>query len=459
MEHKTTNKAKLLSLLLIFVIASTGACKKDRGEQIDKLPKTFDSKQEAKVYINRKLNEYGKILAKYAINPEMRKLVNSKVAEKFDGDYNVLLKDLLKNSPSEKLFLKSNLKMTIAPTPAAPAIEPLNLQLLEVALIEPLIVNGETMYPQIYIPFFEEQELEPIEPGDPGTPIEPDPCLHVVSNSLEPVYPNPVIVAYDGEESTGQETFTGYTYDQNGLLIENIPVDECFAKRHRVWAVTLNERPPLPPNIVAELPTSYSGQSNIAQAAFIKNMKIKVNKESWLKGANDLEMTWSMSWKDGVNPITNTYAVHPFELSTFRGGAGFTYIYTIGLGKYTKRDVKKGRNKELNIDYAVFGKPTSFVYGGGEWNSMRDWYDKMGTHIYYVIYEHDTWADKDAYIPVESPKAGFPNTVKVIALSNNSPYISGRIKIVPFGAIAIGSSTYLTIQENDQIYFHATNKP
>ena len=36
--------------------------------------------------------------------------------------------------------------------------------------------------------------------------------------------------------------FESYTYDTNGLAVPRGDVDECFAKRHTVWAITINER-------------------------------------------------------------------------------------------------------------------------------------------------------------------------------------------------------------------------
>lgn len=230
----------------------------------------------------------------------MRRLVNERVSLKFDGDYNVLLKDLAKPVSPEMFALKKGLNMSAAPAPASPdePVQSVNLQELEQALTAPVLVNGETLYPQIYIPFFEEQEevdpVEPIEPGDPGTPVEPDPCLNAIATAI-PDYPNPVIVPYDGEEIPGQETFTGYTYDQQGTLIENIPVDECFAKRHRVWAITLNERVNdtgvIPPTTSG--PTPSTTTDTHSQAAYISTMKIKADKESWIKGANDVYISYT----------------------------------------------------------------------------------------------------------------------------------------------------------------------
>ncbi|TDG35478.1 hypothetical protein EZJ43_12685 [Pedobacter changchengzhani] len=444
------------------MLISSG-CRKDREIVVSEKAISFSTKRDAKIYLNKKLNEYGKILAKLAQNPEMRKLVDSRVAEKFDGDYNVLLKDLIKPIGSTTVSLKSSLQMSTTPINTGGPAQQLNLQALQTALTQPLEINGQTFYPQIYIPFFEEQQSVPIEPIDvvePGTPIF-DPCLKVIPKALERAFVNPVIVRYDGEEIAGQETFLGFTNDQNGVLIENIPVDECFAKRHRVWAITLNERSGLsrgPKNTSADTPEPSI--HNIGQVAFIKNMKVKANKESWIKGGNELQMTWSMSWKDGINPSTNTYAVHPFELK-FWIGYNIKYISTISLGDFTKRDVKKGRVKNLNIDYAVFGNPTSFVAAGSEWNTMKNWYNKMGTYIYYVVYENDTWADIDVDIPIPFPKSGFPNTVKVIALTNNSPYISGAIKIVPVGFISPQNNdmTSRTVVNDDEIEFYATHKP
>ncbi|QPH39813.1 hypothetical protein [Pedobacter endophyticus] len=478
MEHKSTNKAKLLLLVLVFAVLFIGGCKKDRGEQVDKSPKTFNSKQEAKVYINKKLNEYGKILAKYAVNVEMRKLVNNKVAEKFDGDYNVLLKDLLKNSPSEKLLLKSNLKMTITPTPSGQAIEPLNLQLLEVALVEPFIVNGEILYPQIYIPFFEEQELEPIEPGDPGTPIDPDPCSHVVVSSLEPVYPNPVIVAYDGEEGPGEETFTGYTYDQNGLLIENIPVDECFAKRHRVWAVTLNERA----NRLGVTPQPTSGPTPAAPTtaigadAYFPKMTIKHHKESWIKGASEVYVIAATSWENGINPSTNQIEAS-FRCNKLRQIGVYNEVndleYNYSIRDFERKEIKKEKSIDIDFTYFAFSSELYSYYDActpllyatnnpiANYNNYENckkttpsvktlYYPDRGDYVYFLIYEYDTGflnlnGYKTEYIPANN------KSIKFTFRSNEGPYLAARLKISNKNQASTGNFTASANFDNNGI--------
>ena len=216
--------------------------------------------------------------------------------------------------------------------------------------------------------------------------MPPDPCLNAVINPLEPVYLNPVIVVSDGEEIPGLETFTGYTYDENGALIENIPVDECFAKRHRVWAVTFNERinndgntPPI--NSGPTPPTTSTVKIN----AKIDQMTIKTDKEMWFKGANDVYIMYSYSWPDGINPATGQYSHTPMILAW-----GDNAVSAISLGSYTNRDIKKQRHLAINKTYAVFGRPDTFYTG--EFNSMRDKYPSKGTMIYYAIFEFDSFA-------------------------------------------------------------------
>jgi hypothetical protein len=48
------------------------SCKKDLSSQTAEPPKTFTTKQEAKLYLNKKLNEYSMIIAKLAQDPEMK---------------------------------------------------------------------------------------------------------------------------------------------------------------------------------------------------------------------------------------------------------------------------------------------------------------------------------------------------------------------------------------------------
>ncbi|KQN32449.1 hypothetical protein ASE92_17750 [Pedobacter sp. Leaf41] len=457
MEQKLFKKTLSKTITAIAILAvGLSSCKKNIENQVVGNVKTFSTKQEAKAYVNQKLNEYGKIIAKLAVNPEMKKLVNNRVAEKFDGDYNVLLKDLVENNSSDRLALKSNLQMSTAPMPSGPA-QQVDLQALEIALTEPVVVNGETLYPQIYIPFFEEQEYpeEPIEPGDPGTPLPPDPCLNAVINPLEPIYLNPVIVISDGEEIPGQDTFTGYTYDQNGALIENIPVDECFSKRHRVWGITFNERVgsngTVPPTTNGPTPTAPT--TPIGADAYFPTMTIKEHKESFIKGGSEVYFIAAVSWSNGINPTTNQpeasfrYNKSPRHYGIFNEVNDVDYNFEIK--EFTRKEVNRQKSIDVNFNYFRFNselfsdfdqcKNILFADPVGNYaaylackstspNIQTHYYPERGDYVYFIIYEYDT-----GFLDLNGSKivnvAADNNSIQIRYRSNENPYLATRLKI------------------------------
>lgn len=487
MENKTLKKRlKTATLILLTITMGLNGCKKDRSNQIAGLQKSFTTKQEAKIYLNQKLNEYGKIIAKLSQNAAMRRLVNERISLKFDGDYNVLLKDLVKPVSPEMFALKKGLNMSAAPAPASPdePVQSVNLQELEQALTAPVLVNGETLYPQIYIPFFEEQEevgpIEPIEPGDPGTPVEPDPCLNAIATAI-PDYPNPVIVPYDGEEIPGQETFTGYTYDQQGTLIENIPVDECFAKRHRVWAITLNERV----NDTGVIPPTTSGPTPATSPAqtgadiYISNLAIKENKESWIKGGSEIALAWILSWKNGLNPASG--AKQTTVYAPLGDGSGTSGKASNEIGFFTRKEVRRETEKYINYTFASLSKWKDFDYtlpaGVPVSEFARYWsshtppfiyrYPNQGDYMYITIFEYDDhfWETLYSFIGVNSnaqtediynQDGGFLETISFP--SNENAYINLPIKIIPKNANENSTNTSNMNINNSLIKFSTRHR-
>jgi len=250
----------------------------------------------------------------------VRDLVRSKVSQKFDGDYNVLLKDLLVAIPTpEKLLqtkLNSNLKMSTnypdnqEPVDPGHPVEAVDLEELAAELSEPMLVNGEEVYPQIYIPFFEELT----NTNDEDIDFE-DPCIGSSIPVEETPFASPVIVAYDGDESTPIESVNGYAYDMAGNIVFDVIVDKCYASRREIWVISINEHPPhipLSPTSTAPPPPPPAPMD---QVAYISTMLIKADKESWLKGANDVYITYTMSWENGINPANNQFGYKTFELS------------------------------------------------------------------------------------------------------------------------------------------------
>jgi hypothetical protein len=376
--------------------------------------------------------------------------------------------------------------MSSGPIPSNPNGPPsaINLQALQQALTQPLQINGETLYPQIYIPFFDELEVveaptDPTEPGDPGNPVEPDPCLNAVI-PLERFYPNPVIVPFDGEEIAGQEVFTGYTYDQNGALIENISVDECFAKRHRVWAITLNERvndngnitPPI--SEVPSPPTIERGADT-----YIPSMTIKENKESFIKGASEIYLIAAVSWENGINPASNQVEASFRSNKNAKAEGVFNVVndvdYNFFIRDFSRKEIR--RQNSININFTYFplstalyseydpciGLATATSNAGTNYTAYQNckqttpnvktyYYPDRGDYAYFLIYEYDTgFFNLDGY-RAEYIQAN-NNNLKFRYRSNESPYIATRLKISKKNESGNGSYTGMANFDNNEINF------
>lgn len=389
----------------------------------------------------------------------MREIVKESVAKRFDGDYNVLLKDLYpliskRTLPASK-SLASNVpagKKADGP-PTGPPVDPndppspVDIEALRELLLEPIVINTDTLYPQIYVPF-----------SEPAAIDDPDPCENVLPGSV--TYPYPVIVPEDGIEENSTEVFEGYTYDTQGNLMTCGAVDECFAKRYEVWAVTINEGVAAGGSGITY--TTLPGFSD-DQAVYVENMTIKVDKESWIKGKSKVNITWAMSWDNGINPAVNLHQHNIIDLLKYRDTDGYGYtsyehLHEVRLGLFSSREIRRQTQLALGSYFFVIGSPQTSIPESWIWNNIRNWYPSKGTYLYYSVYEFDTWADIDVEVPLVSTAnaQGFTSILNVI-LSNNSEYIKGAIKISPVPEVwsgAIGGSTHTYSAENDQIKFN-----
>ena len=427
------------------------SCKKEKISTQSNPLKNFSTVNEAKAYVNIKLQEYSKIIAKLSQNPEMVKLVNQKVAQKFDGDYNVLLKNLvskqnnLLSSITEKSTqFTSNGKISFASMGNVQQ-EELDLTVLEEAISDPIVVNGQTLYPQIYIPYFEEQVITSEEISD-----EVDTCPEYSSN----VYSTPVIVCSNGEELPNVDTYYGCAYNQNGILTENIPVDECFSKSNIVWAITLNERVNQYGTITAPIQNTLN-QTSIRPDLYIPEMTIKENKESWIKGARDICMYACTSWDNGINPQTGNYESSFWVKPELASTTYNTTVNNIEIRNFSRKEVKNKKSVNINFTYFALSREiyktidpcASLLHSLNAFNKLEVlnehtkcqaqnpkikiyFYPERGDHLYFIIYEFDTGVfDLNGFKSINIDGNNFSQ--KILFNSNQSPYLSKRLKILP----------------------------
>lgn len=138
-------------------------------------------------------------ISKLTDNPKFKRQVYDEVAKKFDGDFNVLIEDLLKNPAS---LSKERSSLTNAVWAAKSSYE-------------------QQLYPQIYIPNFEELQKDKI-----------------AFSSRDRI----VFVIWDGKE-TKDNTYPGYALNEEGYLERlDYRISEEFAKENEVWCISYNER-------------------------------------------------------------------------------------------------------------------------------------------------------------------------------------------------------------------------
>ncbi|RMG30075.1 MAG: hypothetical protein D6730_02900, partial [Bacteroidetes bacterium] len=196
-----------------------------------------------------------------------RELVIGEVRKQFDGDYNVLLRTLNEVCKAERINLRSEFEQSI--NRYSLANKEAYLQLSDEAILG-FDYNGEKAYPQIYIPFFEQINLDE-----------------------EPI----LVLNLDN----GEPTAPAYRLNKSGAL-EEIWVDESYAQKHHIWVISMNETVGSEADIARlvhngnELPrdsekirpsetASASREWNVSVGPiFIHRIYITDKKESWLNG-------------------------------------------------------------------------------------------------------------------------------------------------------------------------------
>lgn len=476
-----TNKKRLSTAslaLLYLILAVLPACRKD--SPITKQQQNLATKAQVKAFVEKRLQKIASKIVLLSRDKRAVEIIRLNVAARFDGDNNVLTRDLfepklknnkqvttqsLSNLPKLNDLYKKGQTTTVQNKDETlqPNEDSIDLAVLETELTTPIEVNGETLYPQIYIPFYEEHM---------GL-AEQDTSCPAFAGSLAIDYPNPVIVTYDGEEISGQESFIGHSYDANGTLIDDIVVDECFAQKHIVWAITINERVTssgliiTPPNY-NNAPITASGIDTISQAPHITDMTVKKDKESWIKGANDVAMAYAISWINGTDPSNNQISFTPFNLKILKSYNSYGFpiydnLYWLDLGKFTNRDIRKKKQKTINKVYAVFGNLSNVNGTSLDWSETKSLYPTKGDYIYFVLFERDWpfgYGPKNVAL-VSSNNPQNRTHIPVYIDSYNSPYMTGYIKIVPnnYPYSVVVNTTKIVMQSNDQIAFSGNYIP
>ena len=200
-------------------------------------------KQRAYVGENLKIimDEVGALVVK---EPGFKTLIETEVAKKFDGEYNVLIKKLI-DDPVYGARLKTEKMLR--------------------ALDAFMNLGDENLYPQIYIPFFTKHQQNNLSRYD---------------TYVEYAY-------YDGNEII--TSVPTYYYDEWGnASLTGMMADEQYASYNQVFVISINETV----NPDGEIPPIVnSPQGTQALVNFrIQDLTVKENKESWLAGATEVHI-------------------------------------------------------------------------------------------------------------------------------------------------------------------------
>jgi hypothetical protein len=316
------------------------------------------------------INSIGLGLINLTKNDDFRKLVFEECLKTFDGDYNVLLKSLEKSYDetfmSSTSFLEEiNNSFSIY---RSQTMENENLTLKTedeiVEAIRGIDYNQTTLYSQIYIPFIEE---------------------HTYND--KPV----LVIAY---EETDDCIARGYQII--GDKINEISVDETFARENLVWVISINERVDEKSNYIRETPRDLNGNNAGSRMdeklVKVKEVYITDKKECWLCG--DAEVSFAAlqitSCSQSTQSVDVLYgrdfiAINNNQLNSWQStSSGLSYMAStakpltsaerIGFVLYEKDNKKKswyrdwtmsGCSSGSNLKVYYYSKQTPYGTTGG----------------------------------------------------------------------------------------------
>jgi hypothetical protein len=242
------------------------SCKKDDGVVSTNDDQTTASRIDCDEEFDAVVNSAALGVVELAKSSSFRSLVHSKIQEEFDGDADVLLKTLASLTPNMVETMrqsatthKDNIQLGVD------LLNYKNFQTYTTTEKMNSVVNGfnncsNTLYTQIYIPFFDKVDHNAV----------------------------PVIVI--GYEETDDCIAPAYQILPNGQ-VKVINVDENFAQNNLVWVVSVNERV-TPSGVVAVKTVDESAFTNgggvesreVRKIVKVDSVMISDKKECWLCG-------------------------------------------------------------------------------------------------------------------------------------------------------------------------------
>jgi hypothetical protein len=336
-------------------------------------------------FLNTSLKQFAIDLAPVLSNASTRNSIRNFAKQKFDEEYEVLIKDIFEDPRIASLVPVSKSGK-------------LHNDIFK--------RSGEHLYPQIYIP-----HLQYIEDQMPGNSREqlatPDSILEL-----------PVYVFYSGDaevdSALDEDIYPGYLL-LHGSFVFSTMVDEAYANEHEVWVFSLNEtvndagKYVLPCEVGTDCGDGGTGggggggtgggggggggvvtlgpdddptdapmerkpfpELNHNKINFkIQNMRVAVHKESWLSGASEVSIRAKLVCHNGRalgDPLGEQYEYTSDQYSGYRG-----------------KLIKKVKRKDIrNVELLTVNYPMQT-----EW--QNEWPSQDPVHFIYIIFERDNW--------------------------------------------------------------------
>jgi hypothetical protein len=325
-------KNLILMACTVLFLTVFNACQKE----IEVSKKNEKNVSETEFALNS-LNKIGNDIMKISNELQLEGLVYSEISKQFDGDNNVLIRNLddalkLRNTSLSNLInndLKSGSTLTY------------NLGIITDS-------EGQNHYPQIYIPNIEELKKNNILGTKP-----------------------PILVIYVSGIDENRTEFDGYFLNDNKLEKMPFQITEAYSKSNEVWVLSVNERV----NNNGEV-SSNSSSSPILKSAKsaincqIQNMKIKSHKESWVSGASDVSIRTYKTYSNIFAPNTTQEAI-------IDGDCSSSSYLGIDIRKFSRNEVSNKKNILINFNLESNWKVDNFYT-----DPVR---------LLYVIFESDGW--------------------------------------------------------------------
>lgn len=259
-----------------------------------------------------------------------RNIVYSEIEKQFDGDYNVLFTKMLKEESSSLGRL----------------VKAETIQKAEIALeVFKTVDKTGSVYPQIYIPFYEELEAE----GKLGIQ-------------------DPVVVFRDGPPAENG-AYQGYSFENKQLMDKGM-ISEEFASKNEVWVISINERVNSNGEVKENILSSNSSGRLKATSPQINGVTIygKSNlKEDWISGAAEVSLSNRILYNG-----SNTTDIAYFTDNELRE-AQIDAVVDV-----SRKNAKKSNFVTANSRYFMKNWDTDPNYVGKN-------------YAVYILFEYDPW--------------------------------------------------------------------